>query len=130
MELLQGSPARRVAVSATDRVSADRHRTSAPWRTSCDLTVNRSVTAGRPASIGKQERWLANRSSFRGEAGSAVAPPALWRATSACDHERRLVAQILPRWNRLQHWFELIEAFRIGIVSLLNHYVVMNWPSP
>jgi len=25
-----------------------------------------------------------------------------------------LVAQILPRWNRLQHWFELTEAFRIA----------------
>ena len=23
-----------------------------------------------------------------------------------------LVDQICPRWNRLQHWFELAEAFR------------------
>jgi hypothetical protein len=28
------------------------------------------------------------------------------------NHERRLVAQICPRWNRLQPWFELAEALK------------------
>jgi hypothetical protein len=36
----------------------------------------------------------------------------LWRATFACIHERRLVAQICPRWNRLEPWFELVGAFK------------------
>ena len=28
------------------------------------------------------------------------------------DPKRRLVAQICPRWNRLQPWFELFGAFK------------------
>ena len=33
-------------------------------------------------------------------------------ASSACIHERRMVAQICPRWNRLQDWFELAAALK------------------
>jgi hypothetical protein len=28
------------------------------------------------------------------------------------SRERRMVAQICPRWNRLQPWFELARAFK------------------
>jgi hypothetical protein len=45
-----------------------------------------------------------------------------WLATSPCSGAStfvllrsslmELVAQIFPRWNRLQPWFELIEAFK------------------
>jgi hypothetical protein len=56
--------------------------------------VNRSVQLDDPPLDKNRKGWLANRSSLV-NAG-----------------ERRLVAQICPRWNRLQPWFELVGAFK------------------
>jgi hypothetical protein len=36
----------------------------------------------------------------------------LWRASFACDHERRMVDQNSASWNRLAHWFGLIELLK------------------
>ena len=45
------------------------------------------------AMVGNLRGWLANRSSFIFQDGPTVAPAALWWATFACIHERRLVDQ-------------------------------------
>jgi hypothetical protein len=41
------------------------------------------------------------------------------------NHERRLVAQICPGWNRLQQWFELAEAFRSAAWSVGQQFTFM-----
>ncbi len=41
-----------------------------------------------------------------------VAPSALWWATSACTHERRLVDLTLGRWNRMSAWLKCLDALR------------------
>ncbi len=55
--------------------------------------------------------WLANRSSFIKERAHRRAFGAMV-GNLRVNHERRLVAQICPRWNRLQPWFELVGAFK------------------
>jgi hypothetical protein len=73
------------------------------------IGVSRPPSGSRFAGT---ESGLANRSSFGGGDRSAVAPSALWRTTSACDHERRLVAQIFTRWNRFERWFGLVDGLK------------------
>jgi len=46
--------------------------------------------------------------------GTGLTLPVFNYLDPAEDSKVRMVAQILPRWNRLQHWFELTEAFRIA----------------
>jgi len=48
----------------------------------------------------------------RGDVVGETDVGSLRRATSACNHELRLVAQTCPRWNRLQPWFELVGGFK------------------
>ena len=60
---------------------------------------------------GVSEGWLANRSSFEAR-GAHLRGSAATVGNLRLDHERRLVAQICPRWNRLQHWVELVGAFK------------------
>ena len=52
-------------------------------------------------------RWLANRSSFAAGTAHRRAFGAMV-GNLRVNHERRLVDQICPRWNRLQPWFELV----------------------
>ena len=46
----------------------------------------------------------------------SLAPPrrfaTLRRGIFACNHERRMVAQIFPRWNPLTSWMRQIEGFQ------------------
>jgi hypothetical protein len=56
---------------------------------------------------------LPSRSSFRGEqARLRVASRRSGAASFACVHERRMVAQIFPRWNPLTSWMRQIEDFQ------------------
>ena|SRR5438552_3893179 len=87
----------------------------AKWTSFADRRNSLGLPSGPPSRFALRWAtfsWLANRSSF-----GARGPTFALRATVGnlrLNHERRLVAQILPRWNRLQHWFELTEAFRIA----------------
>jgi ankyrin repeat protein len=47
-----------------------------------------------------------------GAASFACRRLALFTEPKLAVGERRLVAQICPRWNHMQPWFELAEAFR------------------
>ena len=55
---------------------------------------------------------LSQRNRGKGYVGTRVTAPAFSYLRTIEDGNERLVAQICPRWNRLQHWFELAEAFR------------------
>ena len=57
----------------------------------CQARLRRSAATARHPS-----RGLPSRSSRFG----------------VSSRERRMVAQICPRWNRLQPWFELVGAFK------------------
>jgi hypothetical protein len=73
----------------------------------------RMATKSRPSLMQASEGWLASRSSFGGGSG----PPSRFaqrRATSACNHERRLVDQNGESWNRFNDWLVRIDALRLA----------------
>ena len=72
------------------------------------------LVPGEPGpSTGLGDGWLAEPKLVRGEqARLRVALRRYGAASFACIHERRMVAQIYPRWNRLQPWFELVGGFK------------------
>ena len=58
---------------------------------------------------------MACRAEARSEAKQArlrVASRRYGAASFACIHERRMVAQIFPRWNPLTSWMRQIEDFQ------------------
>jgi len=77
------------------------------------------LVSGPPSLLrryGTTLAWLANRSSFIKEGAHRRAFGAMV-GDLRLNHERRLVAQIFPRWNRLQPWFALAEALRTAAWS-------------
>ena len=61
------------------------------------------------ARIAALERLLVSRPD---DARLRVAERRFGAASFACIHERRMVAQILPRWNPLTSWMRQIEDFQ------------------
>jgi hypothetical protein len=68
-----------------------------------------------PGGIGAQyPDLMACRAEARSEAKQArlrVASRRYAAASFACIHERRMVAQICPRWNRVADWLREAEWF-------------------
>jgi len=79
----------------------------------CAAVARTAPATGGPLPLHGQSLtgWPAEPKLRQGEQGP---PPRLRRygvASFACIDERRMVAQILPRWNRVADWLREAERF-------------------